>query len=42
MAGVTGASGLLLVENLISTETIGEVVREQGSFDKLRVILVEN
>jgi hypothetical protein len=29
-------------KNLISGETIGKVVREQGSFSKLRVILVGN
>jgi hypothetical protein len=29
-------------KNLISGENIGKVVQEQGSFNKLRVILVEN
>jgi hypothetical protein len=29
-------------EKLISDETIGEVVREQGPFSKLRVLLVGN
>jgi hypothetical protein len=32
----------LLVEKFISTKTVCEVVREQGPFSKLRVILVEH
>jgi hypothetical protein len=39
--GWYGCFGLLLVGKLISVETVGEVVREQGPFSKLYVILVE-
>jgi hypothetical protein len=41
-AGWYGCFRLLLVRKLISAETIGEVVREQGPFSKLHVKLVEN
>jgi hypothetical protein len=41
-AGGTGASGCFWLEKFISAETVGEVVREQGPFNKLHVILVEN
>jgi hypothetical protein len=40
--GWYGCLRLLLVRKLISAETIGEVVREQGPFSKLRIILVKN
>jgi hypothetical protein len=40
--GWYGCFRLLLAGQLIFAETIGEVVREQGPFRKLRVILVEN
>jgi hypothetical protein len=40
--GWYGCFRQLLVEKLFSAETIGEVVREQGPFNKLHVILVEN
>jgi hypothetical protein len=40
--GGTGALGCFWSEKLISIETVGEVVLEQGPFNKLRVILVKN
>jgi hypothetical protein len=41
-SGWYGCFRLLLVKKLISSETFGEVVREQGPFSKLHIILVEN
>jgi hypothetical protein len=36
-----GCFRLLLIEKLISAKTVSEVVREQGPFSKLHIILVE-
>jgi hypothetical protein len=41
-AGGMGASGCFWSKKSISGETIGKVVREQGPFNKLHVILVGN
>jgi hypothetical protein len=41
-AGGTGASGCFWSEKLISSETVGKVVRGQCPFSKIRVILVGN
>jgi hypothetical protein len=41
-AGGTGASGCFWSEKSISNGNVGKPVREQGPFNKLRVILVGN